>query len=382
MSKIGFLFGAGAEASYIKTGDKFANAILNVRNNNYNVNNALKKHFTSGIAKLSKTKYWYPSCNEANYKIDTLAKNSLRKKWLSEGRDFNSIKNLNGALSEEMAKTYSDENSKIDLILKYPNFMGILDERFHTLISPRALGPNKFWSVLMTYSRAYVNICSEILGVSLEEEKNVIKLISNPQETYNNILMKIREFQDDDSVGYYKIIANSVHSERIFVATTNYTPICENFLNLNSDRISYLNGSIKWFESAYSKQVIDINKDSINDDDILFPFLFVQSGVKPLINEIQIEQFHKFTQWLKQIDTLIILGYRLNLDDSHINVFIKSFLNLKTKSILFFNFDSEDRNTIIGRLGLDSKTVERFRIIEIDKLNCFEIFKRELNSIK
>ena len=51
-----------------------------------------------------------------------------------------------------------DEAEKDDIIDKNSSYMGILDERFYTLIHPRVLGIEKFWTVVHCYWHAYLTL--------------------------------------------------------------------------------------------------------------------------------------------------------------------------------------------------------------------------------
>ena len=47
-------------------------------------------------------------------------------------------------------------------------------------------------------------------------------------------------------------------------------------------------------------------------NDFIFPFIFIQSGVKPIVNHYQIHEFEKASNMIINSDELFVLGYGIN----------------------------------------------------------------------
>lgn len=121
----------------------------------------------------------------------------------------------------------------------------------------------------------------------------------------------------------------------------------------------------------------------LNTKDLIFPFLFIQSGIKPIIEYNQLKEYSKMLKLLEDAQTLIIVGYRLNLDDNHLNSLIRNFITDKKKNnhVIFFDFGGEKKNTLIKDLRLIEHP-QNLEIIEINCCNCMSEFERVVETIK
>ena len=97
------------------------------------------------------------------------------------------------------------------------------------------------------------------------------------------------------------------------------------------------------FESPKNLCVYDVEQDILNGDTV-FPYLFIQSGIKPIIERRQIEEYSKMISFMDDAESIIITGYNLNNDDNHINSIIRSAI-MKGKRVVYLAFDD-------GKMGL------------------------------
>ena len=81
-------------------------------------------------------------------------------------------------------------------------------------------------------------------------------------------------------------------------------------------------------------EVVDLAENSGKDDKLLFPFIFGQSLVKPIVNTIQTEEFHRLNELLNDTDMLVIMGFNINEDDNHINAFLHDYVKKGKKLII------------------------------------------------
>lgn len=184
---------------------------------------------------------------------------------------------------------------------------------------------------------------------------------------------------------YYKIISKSVQGVSCYFATTNYTPYLQFYFE--KERLIYLNGKMSWFEDYQKLRVYDIEKDDhgmlLSDEGKIkaeiFPFIFIQSGVKPIVAPMQIEQYHKFLSKLKSCEVLVVLGYNFNNDDNHINAIIVDWLrSCQNHEIVNFDYN-DDINAPRKKLGgFWEEYEEQIKTVRISKgYLCLNDKKRE-----
>ena len=145
---------------------------------------------------------------------------------------------------------------------------------------------------------------------------------------------------------YYQIIRQKLEAHKseiqcIGAITTNYYRFCE----IVSSNTIYLNGQLKRFEYPELLEVADMNQESVRKDKLLFPFIFGQSLVKPIVNSIQTEEFHRLYELLNSkdgVDILVVLGFNINEDDNHINAFLHDYVKKGKKLIIISNDEHFD----------------------------------------
>lgn len=406
---IAFLFGSGAEAAYeICNGEEFAKFILGLEDNkkNEHIQKCISDHYTNILNQCricSEHPKWYPTYYSfKKYNINTLLKNSIMKKWIDEKRDPSSITELNNDLEKEVKKCKGNEK-KIKIISASPNYMGILDENFHTLIAPRLLGPDKFWRVITIITRAYIAICLDLLDIKItnitENNHQVEALLQDPYQTYIKIVKTINQNNKFKCKSYYSILNDLLKtcSMSADIITTNYTPIIEQIIS-NRNNVAYVHGHIKLFESPYYLQVKDITKDFEKDKferDINFPYMFIQSGVKPIVEKYQLKAFSCMLDILDKNNYLFVVGYNFNGDDNHINSLLHSYLHekitdteIRKNTIVFFDFISKEQkrkderlNELYDRLRIpidnrNGVSKVNLKLIQINQNNCLDEFEK------
>lgn len=363
------MFGAGADAPFgVGTGGDFASTVLGVRTDSSSIedmNTAIRRHYSS-FPYVDGS--WYPSFQLRTWKEADLIKAALRRKLLEEGKK---VKDDDFKLVFD--KVNNDISEKISLINKYPSYMGLIDSKFPTIIAPSVLGQVKFWQVVSSYCRAYLTIMQQVLG------RNDYDSFLVPTD---KLIREIREISKTKTAKdtYYSIIQQKKTSVDVSVVTTNYTYYCEEVSGLSAERIAYVHGRIGLFESPRDLCVYDVEHDDITGE-IVFPYLFIQSGVKPIVERQQIEEYSKMIKFMDESDKIIILGYHLNYDDNHINSIVRSEV-VKGKEIVYLSFDDGkmiplDRNAVLKKLKLPDSTVN-LRWRKITSKDANKIFEEEL----
>ncbi len=182
MKKKCVLFGAGAEASFnISCGDNFSTitAGIDTREMDRAIGNYYKSiHFDESF---------YPSFTNYSLKEDAFYKAAAIKRILSEFPYPESVKEYEAKINE-----YRQD---VDL-KQYTSFFGVLDEKFHTLMQPKALGPKKFWQTVICYTRAYLCIAGELILKKSDKdilEEEYLELLKDKKETYRKLENRARE---------------------------------------------------------------------------------------------------------------------------------------------------------------------------------------------
>lgn len=389
MKKVGYLFGAGAEVDYnLCGGEEFAKIIIKIRDKNDHIlnkedeiSNAVDAYYKTKYEQLASFKEWYPSYVKSGFRIDYAIKHSIHKERMMKNID--PTMGSTAYMTRELDKYTSDEE-KMKQILNYPSYIGILDENFHTLISPKILGPHKFWRVLSAYTRAYLLLVSSVLKKKTQVE--LMTLLNNPV----NAIMAFNEEIDSiekksTQLNYYRVLRDCTNENKLKglkIITTNYTPIIENVCHLRRDEIAYIHGKFGWFENPRTLQVYDIKDPEFNEEfenDILFPYIFLQSGIKPIVESRLVEEFHKMNTYLNEIEELIIVGFQFNDDDNHINSMLHRFIKMKEKNMItFFSYDHSFNHVkeILKKLRLDDDYETRINLIQINRDNNISEFAR------
>lgn len=375
MKKTCILFGAGADSFYdVKTGEDFALRV--VGEHTEVMNKAIIKFYNDFDYENNDwcnkiTKSDLVSNGKLNKKI---VKTSLKVKHLTE--NLQCIKNKT-SFDNEIAnklKNLDEFQTKNFFLNNRLSYMGILESKFHSFIYPKFLGPDNFWIVVKCYARAYLTIIEDILEEKPDENR-YLEYLRNPKKILNEIHEKIDLIKERNS--YYSVIAKAINNakEMISIVTTNYTPICEQITHIENDKIAYIHGKIGLFEDPYLTKVSDVSAGDELPKSLYVPYLFVQSGVKPIIENTQITAYHKMIKFFDSAERIIIVGYRLNVDDHHVNCLIRN--NFYKKEIIYLDFDDLKSEYITRVLRLD-KNENCLKHIKINRENCLEKFKRIL----
>lgn len=390
MGKTVVLFGAGAEVGFnISGGDEFARNVLGLRKeeeNEASIDCALKNVYDNKYKKLINSQQeWYPS----KFQIVSFTEKELqrklfyacyRKKALDEQRHSQVL--TDDRINEELDTHSQQKRSEVisEVINSHTSYMGIVDGYFHTLISPNLLGPQKFCTVMAFYTRAYLCIAKKILEKDDSPIMSYQQILEEPAVALSkmkSIIKKHRDFNEKDS--YYSILKkiSSTNKDNYSIITTNYTPCCEIVSDINKDRIAFVHGRFGLFESPYNLQVVDVEKDQNYpyDSNILFPYIFIQSGIKPIVEKNQLIEYSKALSFIASANRVVIVGYRINADDNHLNSLIRDAI-IDEKEIVYLDYDNVGEDVILKRLRLQSTEKRNFIYEHIKKETAFDVFQR------
>lgn len=376
MKDIMFLFGSGADTDVnIKfvSGSQFAESIIqnkyakeinNITQEDFNnfklISHNSKKIFIQTIVHNEKlAREMLSSEDDVNLVIDynngTKNSNTTKKKITKMCRKWYDL-----ITNTEIPQEQSEEDSK-KFFLENAALFGSLDEKFNSLRYPNKKDANAkrvinaYWTVFMVMFESIFGEISELdfdtVLKKLSDEKTVAKnMLSGQSDCYYNTVNKVK--------GNYHI------------ATTNYTAFVSTAFE---NRANYLNGKLSWFEDLYNLTVYDCTQESERDLIVkhpknIIPFIFIPSGVKPIVCPKQVKEYTDFKSNLESSSILCVIGYRFNSEDNHINSFIADWLRKDKNVLIYFNYEEGCK---LENLHWIKMLIEGGKYKTIDKIEGF-----------
>ncbi|TMV52863.1 hypothetical protein FE783_01300 [Paenibacillus mesophilus] len=170
---------------------------------------------------------------------------------------------------------------------------------------------------------------------------------------------------------YHDLIPLSGEASIQAIGTTNYNSYAEQVLEsslLPSIPVYHLNGSVNEFYDPYCNHIATCETGERPGPPvhIVVPFLFTQSGVKPLTSISMSRRYVELYDKFKQSDIVCIVGYGFNGDDGHINGLFRS-LAVEGKQIVIFHFGGD--NELVLRKEYQTK----LRLSDPESLHVFTI---------
>lgn len=164
------------------------------------------------------------------------------------------------------------------------------------------------------------------------------------------------------------------------IGTTNYNnlipKILEGKVTFNAS-VFALNGSVNDYYNPYKNKIITDAQNINNESEIVVPFIFTQSGVKPLTSITMSKRYVDLYDGFKRCDKIAVIGYAFNRDDGHINGLFRSLIEEDEKEVHIFDYNNdmesyEKEIQYREKLRLDST-----RNLKIHSINE----KREVNEV-
>lgn len=337
---ITFLFGSGADTDYndrLKSGTSFSKSLL------LDENLSERKKLLG--EEFAQYKFIYP--NSTKVFLQSVASNAeLAKKMLSPDDVSKCIRYYERSSNivdyEEIRKIChkwfkalkaNDENNTQKFFFEHAVFFDSMDGKFNSL---RHLAHDtNAKRIINAYLCVYILMLKSMFDIDENFEwnySNIINLLLDKKE-------KLTSNKDDN---YYNILRKSkLSSSDYHVATTNYTPYVQ---DSTSEEVIYLHGCMTWFEDIKQLMIYDCaddeeRKNIISNSKNIIPFILIPSGVKPIICSKQIKAFKNFIDVLNSSDFLVVVGYKFNSEDNHINSIINEWLKKCNSKMVYFNFE-------------------------------------------
>jgi len=230
----------------------------------------------------------------------------------------------------------------------------ILQDIFSVSLDYQALIDSN-WRYLYSPRTDWAKFCK--ISVFLNTTRRYIKTIADKHDAD---IVSANGFYHD--VNHLKELVNVCA-----IGTTNYN----NFIGriCNQD-IYYLNGSVDDFYDPYLNSIVSSN-DQQGDTHFTVPFLFTQSGIKPLTSIRMSERYVDLYNHLKSSDIVATVGYGFNVDDGHINGMFRSYIEDDEKNLTIFHYT--DKFGEQSELQLREHYQEKLRLKNADRLKIVEI---------
>lgn len=159
--------------------------------------------------------------------------------------------------------------------------------------------------------------------------------------------IQVDETRISGGPGYYHDIINlAEHFDLRAVGTTNHNNFVQQVLtgtDIAETPVFHLNGSVNEYYDPYKNEILTGPSDEEQQGRILVPFMFTQSGVKPLTSVSMSRKYVDLYDHFVQSDVVCVIGYGFNGDDGHINGMFRSLIETMDKHLFIFHFKSDTR---------------------------------------
>lgn len=372
MKKCTFLFGAGADSQYgICRGVSFIKPIIK---SDFKEERKLLLGEDMSNWKLlypNSTKFFRQTILDVGSESDSYLGNdifSLFKKY-DEERDKNDYENIKETCKEWYSLINKDEKNLKDDEKKIVRFFyekghmfDSIDGKFNDLRCYPLHGNGK--KVINVYYIIFLLMMKELYYIEDDFNWSFKELFDLLESDY-----KVKKNVDET---YYEIL-NSLDSDSYYLATTNYTNILSKVVD--NSKIVYLHGKLNWFENYKNLEIYDCTnckekQIAINNQKNILPFIFIPSGIKPIVSPKQLREYFNFTNFLDDSNRLCVVGYRFNSEDNHINAIIADWLKNEKNKLIYLNYKGEvNFNELNWTSNISIKNVSQ---ITYENFNCEE----------
>lgn len=368
-NKVVFLFGSGADTDAcdkLGSGAQFSKSLLT---NSYKKEIKNLVHWDTFHFQLispNSTKVFIQTIVNHSEKAENIFGKEIVDHFNKYNEDGSQGIDYNRDIKKECGKFYRyiqnrSEEKEAQFFFEHAIFFDSLDEKFNSLRNERLNSNAK--RVINAYWTVFLDMIHSLYKIK--------DFKWNHENIYDLLKKEYSVTLSDNS--YYNMIRQS--NLDYSIATTNYTDIIDKQIGKD---VIHLHGKLTWFEDLKRLTIYDCT--SLGDVDILtknnenwniIPFILIPSGVKPLICKKQIELFHKFNEELDKSNYLVVVGYRFNSEDNHINSVIADYLrSSKKKRLILLNYNGDtvlkDMNCF-NDFGRKEQDFEKDKKIILDK---------------
>ena len=262
------------------------------------------------------------------------------------------------------------EDSPMDIFLKNAGIYGYYDSLFNYLRYPK-LYEKEVLRVMKLYYASLKSIFDSLLKAAGEDnysyedlkkvgeagnsrkcflekigklEKAVMKKLEDEKKTENLYYTAVGKLIQKNKENINEENAGTDNDGSIKIVTTNYTGFAKEITGIDEKSIFHIHGGMGLFEDVNNKRIAELSK--FKEDEVIFPYLLTQSGVKPVINYSQLKTLYEGSSALMEAEELIIIGYGLNKDDEHILNVLKERLEIGRKIAYYLYVETDAKKGI------------------------------------
>ena len=191
-----------------------------------------------------------------------------------------------------------------------------------------------------------------------------------------------------EQYGYYHMLKEAQDAEMFeisAVATTNYNQFIEKILELD---VAFLNGSTELWYDPYLNRMGKREELLTNENHILVPLMFTQSGTKPMTSiEMSMRYVETYIRW-RASDAIVVVGFGFGIDDEHINGVLRTLVDVDDKHLIVVLLDEQKTDVdvireITNKLKVSKK--QNIHVVQVDSngilKNTTENWCHELNNV-
>lgn len=172
-----------------------------------------------------------------------------------------------------------------------------------------------------------------------------ISIFLHTVRRYISLNFKIDQSKLSIGPGYYHdLLSLSQIATLNAIGTTNYNSFIKEIVGtmIPSLPIYHLNGSVEEFYDPYCNIILEgqTTDQLVGYEHLLVPFIFTQSGIKPLTSITMSKRYVELYDRFHDSDIIGIVGYGFNGDDGHINGLFRS-LASSGKKLAIFHYGKE-----------------------------------------
>ncbi|HPY75533.1 MAG TPA: hypothetical protein PLB63_09020 [Planctomycetota bacterium] len=148
----------------------------------------------------------------------------------------------------------------------------------------------------------------------------------------NRDITKTKVIEGDSYYQDIEILQNKADIKAI--GTTNYNMFISDITSIPT---TYLNGSVDDYYDPYKNKIIS-KEDAEKSGRLCVPFLFTQSGIKPLTSVSMSRRYVELFDHFSECDVIGVIGFGFNSDDGHINGLFRELIEDKNKKVVIFHY--------------------------------------------
>ena len=203
------------------------------------------------------------------------------------------------------------------------------------------------------------------------------KMVIFLRATREYIKNQLEEVGDLPNSGYYHDLekCGELGIEISAIGTSNYNNLVEKIsadLNFSIPTVQHLNGGVTDYYNPYKNSVIsEPDPNQVPEDQIYVPFVLTQSGLKPLTSVDMSRRYVGLFDQYSECDSIVVVGYGFNIDDSHINGLFRKLIEEMGKQLHWICLESDgpaenQKRSLVKRLRIAPDYRELINVVPVD----------------